>query len=480
MPTLLLICLLSCGLATVTSQGVACQGQADILFILDSSSSISRASYNTMINFVINVTRNFYIGPNTVQFAAVVFGSAPYLQFNFNIFTDHLALEQALHRMAYLAQTSDTDKALQLAREHIFTLAHGSRPYVPKIAVTITDGPSTNPLRTAAEAKKLKDAGIQMIAIDVGTLLNQELQALASTSNDVFTVADFDQLYSIQSSITSRTCAKINPSKDAYVTCNVTQKADILFILDASGSIGTANFSVMLNFLVDITRNFNLGPDGIQFASIVFGTDAQEVFDFTTYNNQANLERGILSTPYIEGWTYTDKALRLAREQMFSRAKGSRPDVQKIAIVFTDGQSNNKTATQEQSTLLKNSGVLVLSVGIGSGVDQAELQTIASVPGDVFEVSDFNVLNTIQKEVTNRTCQQAPACDAKADILFILDSSDSININNYNEVLDFVVNLTRSFNVGPQAFQFANVIFSDAAQEAFDFTKHTNHTSLEQ
>lgn len=74
------------------------------------------------------------------------------------------------------------------------------------------------------------------------------------------------------------------------VTCNVTQQADILFILDASGSIGPANYSVMLNFVVDITRNFKLGPNGIQFASIIFGTDVQEVFAFTTYTSQSTLE----------------------------------------------------------------------------------------------------------------------------------------------------------------------------------------------
>lgn len=91
---------------------------------------------------------------------------------------------------------------------------------------------------------------------------------------------------------------------------------------------------------------------------------------------------------------------------MFTAAKGSRPGVQKIAIVCTDGQSNNKTGTQEQSAQLKQSGVLVLSIGIGAAVDKSELQTIASAPDDVFEVSDFSVLSTIQKEVTNKTCQQ--------------------------------------------------------------------------
>lgn len=73
----------------------------------------------------------------------------------------------------------------------------------------------------------------------------------------------------------------------------------------------------------------------------------------------------------------------------------------------------------------------------------------------------------------------APACDAQADILFVMDSSGSILAGNYNKMLNFVVNLTRSFNVGPNAVQFGNVIFSDNAREIFDFRKYSDHTDLE-
>lgn len=116
--------------------------------------------------------------------------------------------------------------------------------------------------------------------------------------------------------------------------------------------------------------------------------------------------QGILGTPYLLGATYTNKALQLAREQMFTAAKGSRPDVPKIVIVLTDGQSTNGLETANQARLLKNSGVLVLSIGIGNGVNKQELQTIASLPQDVFQVTNFDVLDTIQKQVTNKTCER--------------------------------------------------------------------------
>lgn len=92
---------------------------------------------------------------------------------------------------------------------------------------------------------------------------------------------------------------------------------------------------------------------------------------------------------------------------MFKDAKGSRPGVPKIAIVFTDGQSTDRRTTAEQARLLKNMGVRVLSIGIGSGVNNQELVTIASLPEDVFQVTNFDVLSTIQKQVTNTTCEKS-------------------------------------------------------------------------
>lgn len=120
--------------------------------------------------------------------------------------------------------------------------------------------------------------------------------------------------------------------------------------------------------------------------------------------------QGIITTPYLEGGTATDVALQLARETMFTAAKGSRPDVPKIAIVLTDGLSNKPTDTATEARLLKNSGVLLLSIGIGNSVNKQELETIASLPQDVFQVIDFSVLDTIQQQVANKTCERGTFC----------------------------------------------------------------------
>lgn len=48
--------------------------------------------------------------------------------------------------------------------------------------------------------------------------------------------------------------------------------------------------------------------------------------------------------------------------------------------------------------------VQVFAVGIGSGVDVPELRTIASDNQHVFQVSNFDALNTLQAELKKTAC----------------------------------------------------------------------------
>lgn len=60
-----------------------------------------------------------------------------------------------------------------------------------------------------------------------------------------------------------------------------------------------------------------------------------------------------------------------------------------------------------QAQALHASGAEVIAIGIGNSVSNPELKAIASDSSHVFQVQDFNLLNSIQNHLTNATCQQA-------------------------------------------------------------------------
>ena len=76
--------------------------------------------------------------------------------------------------------------------------------------------------------------------------------------------------------------------------------------------------------------------------------------------------------------------------------------------MITDGKQTTTgqyTRLSVASQGIKNKGVTVYAVGVGSGADKAELEEIASGPEYVFTSSSFKDLQNISLGLTKRLCQ---------------------------------------------------------------------------
>ncbi len=79
-------------------------------------------------------------------------------------------------------------------------------------------------------------------------------------------------------------------------------------------------------------------------------------------------------------------------------------DAKQVLIFLTDGQSSGGVEQPVQQ--LKNLGVIIFSIGVGSGVSQSELETIASSPADkhVHLLGSFNELSILAGTMSSTTC----------------------------------------------------------------------------
>ena len=46
-------------------------------------------------------------------------------------------------------------------------------------------------------------------------------------------------------------------------TCSSGVQADMVFVLDASGSVGSSNFQTMLSFVQDLVNDFDIGSNAV-------------------------------------------------------------------------------------------------------------------------------------------------------------------------------------------------------------------------
>ena len=84
-----------------------------------------------------------------------------------------------------------------------------------------------------------------------------------------------------------------------------------------------------------------------------------------------------------------------------------RPNAAKIAIIITDGKSQDPSATAQEAQRLRDKGVTIFSIGVGSGIQEAELKAMATDPDNqhVFVVNNFDALDLIKASLQRKTCE---------------------------------------------------------------------------
>ena len=167
---------------------------------------------------------------------------------------------------------------------------------------------------------------------------------------------------------------------------------DVIFVLDHSKSIKKAAWPFIINFTASVAMSLNIGLNDSLVGVILFGKDANILFNIRQYPDQASLVNAIYNTEYdISIGTNTWLALDLLRKSCLPNgAMMLREGVPHIAILITDGRSHNKTATSSAAEELRNSDTFeqVYAVGIGSKrIHKNELKDIASDPSLAYTLS---------------------------------------------------------------------------------------------
>ncbi|XP_030041504.1 von Willebrand factor A domain-containing protein 1 isoform X1 [Microcaecilia unicolor] len=153
-----------------------CEG--DILFLLDSSGSVSYYEFANVKGFIGELLQPFTFGPNDVQASMIHISTTPILEFPFNQHTSSHAVQQAIQDTKQYMGDTNTGQALSFAKEKLFTEQAGARANVPKVLLWVTDGISTDDI--AEPMKLLKDMGVTVFVVSTGRGNYRELSAAAS------------------------------------------------------------------------------------------------------------------------------------------------------------------------------------------------------------------------------------------------------------------------------------------------------------
>ena len=179
------------------------------------------------------------------------------------------------------------------------------------------------------------------------------------------------------------------------------------FIIDSSGSIGKRNYLKEKAFVKAVAKSFGIEAGQSQGAMVLYSNSASVKARFGEYSTLEEFKTAVDQLPYERGQTRIDKALALAASDIFPDA---RPGVAKIALLITDGRqsaASDAKDLKEASEPLRQAGVRVMALGIGSGVDRDELRLITENDDDVVLANDFEDMLLQVRNLSSKACDLA-------------------------------------------------------------------------
>ncbi|XP_043564554.1 collagen alpha-1(VII) chain-like [Chiloscyllium plagiosum] len=200
------------------TQKVICKNvfAADIVYLVDGSSSIGRVNFEEVKDFIEATIQPFVdvISQSAVRVGLVQYSDDPRIEFSFEDHSNGSQILTAIRNLRYKGGNTRTGAGLKYVADNFFGSAKLRRA-VPKIAILITDGKSQD--NVDRPALKLRSQDVKLFAVGIKNADKKELDDITSTpaKEYSFFVNDFKILRTLTPLISRRVCSITGGTLDA-------------------------------------------------------------------------------------------------------------------------------------------------------------------------------------------------------------------------------------------------------------------------
>ncbi|XP_068581076.1 vitrin isoform X3 [Cebidichthys violaceus] len=379
----------------------------DLAFLMDGSWSIGKRRFKIQKDFLSEVAQVISVGVAGPMMGVIQYGDDPVTEISLRSYSNSREVKSAIEKIGQKGGLSNVGKALSYINKHYFSDANGNRGGAPNVAVVLVDGWPTDKVEEAS--RLARESGINIFFVTIEGPDENEKQNLVETNfvdkavcrtNGFFSlpVTSWFALRKAVQPLVKRVC------DTDRLMCSKTclNAADIAFVIDGSSSVGTGNFRTVLQFVANITREFEISDTDTRVGAVQYTYEQRLELGFGQYNNKAELLNAIKRINYWSGGTSTGAAITYAAEQLFSKSK---PNKRKIMIVITDGRSYDDVRVP--ALAVHRQGVIAYSIGIAWAA-QDELEYIATDPDKEhsFFVDEFDNLYKFVPKIIHNICQE--------------------------------------------------------------------------
>ncbi|XP_044151436.1 collagen alpha-1(XXI) chain-like [Bufo gargarizans] len=182
---------------------------------------------------------------------------------------------------------------------------------------------------------------------------------------------------------------------------------DLVFIVDGSWSVGYVDFDTAKNWLINITSSFDIGPAYTQVAVVQYSDLPRLEFTLGQHRTNQQLINALKGMKYLGGNTQTGRAIKFSTEKVFPSSQRTNLAKNKIAIVVTDGKSQDDVVEIAAEARAQN--IIMFAVGVGSEITKSELVAIANSPSTdyVLYAEDYTTIDRIKEAMQQKICEES-------------------------------------------------------------------------
>uniref|UniRef100_A0AC34GVR5 VWFA domain-containing protein n=2 Tax=Panagrolaimus sp. ES5 TaxID=591445 RepID=A0AC34GVR5_9BILA len=402
------------------------KAQADIVFLIDTSSSLGEANFPLVQQFLYNLAADLTLGSGTdhSQLAFITFSQDAK---TYGTLTQGNSLSAVNSTIASLTRGGyalrEITKALK-AEETIVTSANGLRTKSKKLLVAILadtftgEEPDHNNLLTNIRGKY--DA---LLSIGIGTNAIQfaytDITYFSGIAGDTFFITGADQLDFARLWVERNACptyhapttyvpTTIAPTQPPGVTCTLANlKYDIYLILDISNVMSTADFNALKSAVTSFVYQYSIDNGNTQVALIAVSADPQNYYTgFHVGERKSNVLTAIsMLTQEPSNGQSLDLAFKVADAAYFqSYANLSNMQL----VVYITGNTNfDKDPTSTISSLKSKYGLNIVTVQFTTAADKTKLQSISGGSSCTIDATTSDLRSSLPKTLEQLTCSKS-------------------------------------------------------------------------